>query len=220
VLSVGEYESIGSCKIDASARICSGAIIGKSFRPLLKGRAEERTEETTVIGQNTYVGYYVVLGAGTVLAQGAIIDDHCIVETDVYIGSGSLLIYRAQVCDDAKIGSHCVIGGFVGERVVVGDRARIFGKIVHAQHNPTVDWDAPQAREPSPVVEAGVFVGFDALVIGEVVLGTMAYVCAGAIVTRDVPERHIAYGVNKIIPFTAWKGRLGRSPFFLGSTNT
>jgi len=125
-----------------------------------------------------------------------------------------LVIYRAQVCNEAKIGIACVIGGFVAERVVVGDGARVFGKIVHSQHNPAVGWDARDAVEPSAVVEAGAFIGFDALVIGGITIGMRAYVCAGAVVTRDVPARHVAYGVNKVLPFEQWHGPLARSPFF------
>lgn len=208
------FVRFGSCDIDRAARICSGAVIGKPFRPLLKAGAEVAAETKTVIRANAYVGYYAVVGAGSVLSHSAILDDHCSIESDVTVGERSLIIYRAQICNDAHVGKECVIGGLVSERVVVGDRARVFGKVVHSQHNPTVGWDAPEAVEPSAVLEPGVFVGFDALVVGKVVLGAMAYVCAGAIVTRDVPAKHVAFGVNKIVPFHQWKGPLAKSPYF------
>jgi len=213
------FVSIGSSEVDPSARVCLGAVIGKPFRPLLDTSTETGTEVKTIIGPNAYVGYHSVIGAGSTLADGVIVDDYCSIESDVVVGPKTLVVYRAQICNEARVGAGCVIGGFVAERVVIGDRVRVFGKIIHSQRNPTLGWDAPEALEESAIVEADAFIGFDALVAGKVVVGTMAYVCAGAIVTRDVPSRYVAYGVNKIVPVNEWKGPLSRSPFFVQRRN-
>ena len=207
------FVRLGSCKIDRTARICSGAIIGKPFRPLLVSEDKDAQRET-IIGPDAYVGYYAIVGSGSVLSRGVIVDDHCSIESDITLGERSLIIYRAHICNEAQVGRDCVIGGLVAESVVVGDRARVFGKIVHSQHDPTLGWDAQEATELSAVLEAEAFVGFDALVIGKVVVGARAYVCAGAIVTRDVPAGHVAYSVNKIVPFKQWKGSLSQSRYF------
>lgn len=58
------------------------------------------------------------------------------------------------------------------------------------------------------------FIGFDAIVVGEITIGGSAYICAGSIVTRDVPPQHVVYGVNKVIPYSEWPGDLRHSPFF------
>lgn len=208
------FVSIGSCEIDSTARICLGAVIGKPFRPLLDSNAQTEADAKTIIGPHAYVGYHSVIGAGSTLSDGAIVDDYCSIENDVIVGPRTLVIYRAQICNEAAIGANCVIGGFIAERVVVRDRSRVFGKIVHSQRNPSLGWDDPDAVEESAVVDADAFIGFDALVAGKVVIGTMAYVCAGAIVTRDIPARHVAYGVNRIVPREQWKGPLAQSPFF------
>jgi len=209
-----EFLSVGRCEIDPTAQICRGAIVGKPFRPLIGGSPLSVCSNVTTIGANAYIGYYAVVGSGSVLSEGVILDDYCIVESNVTIGSNTLITYRAQICNDARIGKGCVIGGFVAERVVVGDHVRIFGKIVHTHHDPSRDWDADESMEPSATIERGAFVGFDALVIGDVTIGERAFVCAGAIVTKSVPSRHIAYGVNQIVPFCEWKGSLSKSPFF------
>ncbi|MBI4556878.1 MAG: hypothetical protein HY706_04780 [Candidatus Hydrogenedentes bacterium] len=213
MLNVEGYVAIGRCDIDRSARVCMGAVIGKPFRPLIDV-AELETDCKTTIGPRTYVGYYSVVGAGSSLGEGVIIDDYCVIEEDVVVGPRSLVIYRAQICNEARVGSGCVIGGFVAERVVIGDGVRLFGKVVHSQRDPTRGWDAPDSTEESAILEEEAFVGFDALVAGKVVIGSRAYVCAGAIVTRDVPRMHVAYSVNRIVPVADWKGPLSRSPFF------
>jgi UDP-3-O-[3-hydroxymyristoyl] glucosamine N-acyltransferase len=156
------------------------------------------------------VGCYAVIGLGSTLAAGVIIDDYCSIENEVRVGERTLLIHRAQICSEAQVGCDCVIGGFVCERASVGDRARVFGKVIHSQHDPSLGWDTPEAVEPSAVIEPDAFVGFGALVIGEVVVGAKAYICAGAIVTRDVPAGHMAYGVNRSVPLSEWRGSLAK----------
>jgi UDP-3-O-[3-hydroxymyristoyl] glucosamine N-acyltransferase len=214
MLSDKGFLTIGSCDVHPSARVCIGAVIGKPFRPLLETALEAEAEPKTIIGPNAYVGYYSVIGAGSALDDSVIVDDYCSIESDVRIGARTLVVYRAQICNEACVGSDCVIGGFVAERVVIGDRVRVFGKIIHSHRDPTLGWDAPGALEESAIVEPDAFIGFDALVAGKVVVGSKAYVCAGAIVTRDVPSHYVAYGVNKMVPVDQWKGLLSRSAFF------
>lgn len=139
------FTKIGTCHIDSSAHVCSGAIVGKPFRPLM-GFSTEDSPDITTIGPGAYVGYYSVVGSGTVIEARVILDDFSIIECEVVLGSNTLVIYRAQICNEARIGRDCVIGGFVAERVVVGDRSRVFGRIVHSQHNPRIAWDAPEAE--------------------------------------------------------------------------
>ena len=134
------------------------------------------------------------------------------------VGKHTLVIYRAQICSEARIGVDCVIGGFVAERTTIADGARVFGEFVHSQHHPNGGWDSDESMEPSAIVGAGAFVGFGAKVIGPVNLGEGCYVCAGAIVTRDVPAGFIARGVNKLIRPEGWQGALGKSDYFRESS--
>ncbi len=203
---------LGVCEIDPTATVCEGAIIGKPFRPLLSGQQD--MPGGSVINAQTYVGYYAVVGARSIVGRSTLIDDHCIVESDVELGASTLLIYRAQVCNEAVIGQNCVIGGLVGERTRVDSYSRVFGKLVHLQHDPTRPWDSDEGVEGAPNIGAHVFIGFGAIVAGPVSIGERAYISAGAIVTRDVPSRHIAYGTNKVVPFAQWTGRLASSPLF------
>ena len=99
------YARVGRCDIHPSAKICEGAVVGKPFRPLLEG--EEDGEEglsTTVLAKGVYVGYYSLVGSGAKLMEGVIVDDQCAIECDVVVGERSLVIYRAQICNDADVG--------------------------------------------------------------------------------------------------------------------
>jgi acetyltransferase-like isoleucine patch superfamily enzyme len=212
VIRHAKYTTIGACAIHRTATIRPGAIVGKPFRPLLTG-AQDPCEKTTICAR-VYLGYYALIGAGSRVGLGSMVDDFCLVESRVRIGRSTLVIYRAQICNDSHVGDDCVIGGFIGERTRIGDHCRVFGQLVHSQHDPTRGWDDDEAEEGSPIIESRAFVGFSAIVAGKVTVGEGAYVCAGATITRNVPAKHVAFGANKIISYRQWKGELKFSPFF------
>jgi len=191
------------------------SIIGKPYR-LVNGNSF-KSENITQIGKNCQIGCFVIIGDGTQIGDDSNIEDFIKTEQDVRIGRGCQLIYRTQICNEAIIGDNCIIAGFICERSKIGQNSRIFGKLIHSQHNPSTGWD--DTIEPSPIIKQNAFIGFDAKIIGDVEIGEHAYVCAGAVVTKNVPPYHIACNVNQIIPYSNWKGCLLDSKFFKGVSN-
>lgn len=201
--------------ISGSAQIAPTARIGTDRRKLQVGRWGE-LERPTTIGAGCYVGHFCLVGAGAYLAENVILSPYCAVDGGASIGADTILTDGGSVGAWAWVGANCVIGhGRVGERCTVGSNCRIFGDLIHRQENPTVPWDAPEAEEVSPVVHDGAFIGWGAVIIGGVTIGARSYVCAGAIVTRDVPEGSIVSGVNVVSTRDTWSGRLAESRFFL-----
>lgn len=179
-----------------------------------KSRSDRRS---LVLPNKLYVGPFAVVGEDVLLGEEVVVDAFCTIDPRTTIGPRSLLIYRASVGGDCIIGEDCIIGGFISENCVIGSRCRVLGSLIHSHRDPTMSWDHHDTPEPPPELRDDVFVGFGALVIGGVKLHEKAYVCAGARVTRDVPARHVAYGINQIVPCTEWKGSLSHSDFFRGT---
>ncbi|SDX34470.1 2,3,4,5-tetrahydropyridine-2-carboxylate N-succinyltransferase/tetrahydrodipicolinate N-acetyltransferase [Amycolatopsis xylanica] len=149
------------------------------------------------------------------IGDDSILDTFCHLEGGVTLGKNVLLTHRASVGAKAKIGDGSIIGcSLVCERSVVGANCRVFGDLIHRQLDPTLPWDAPEAEETSPCLEDDVFVGWGATLIGGINVGTGAYVCAGATVSKDVPAHHIVTGQNEIISPAKWRGALAKSAFF------
>ncbi len=210
------FSIVGDCDIHETAEICTGSIIGKPYRKFLYGTMENI--EKTFIAQNTYIGCYAIIGNGSRISDNAIIDDFCLIESRVQIGFSSLITNRAQVCNDVSIGKKCVVGGFIGERTIIGDCCRIFGTIVHSHNNPCLGWDDDEATESAPNIANSVFIGFNSLVIGGVSIGEKVYICAGSIVTKDIPAFHIASGKNNFKHYSDWPGHLRESKYFCEKT--
>lgn len=207
-----DYLTIGVCEISDSAIIHHGSIIGKKYRKYLDGSFED--DSKTIILDNVYIGYLCLIGNGSKISRNSILDDKSVLESNVVIGENNLVIYGAQICCDVTIENNCIIGGFIGERTSIGNECRIFGSITHSQHQPLDNWDSDSSMEESPEIHDKVFIGFKSIISGPVKIGPRAYICAGSIVTKDVPEQHIAYGVNKIIHYSKWKGPLSNSNLF------
>jgi len=160
------------------------------------------------------VGAYAIVGCGSKIGQRVIIDRMCQIDQDVVIGDDVLVIYQARIGAGCRIGSNCVIGGILCEDTHVGEGAQVFGRLVHRHLDPAQSWDHRAEFDRGPKIDRGAFVGHESLLIGDILIGERSYVCGGAIVTRDVPPKHIAYGVNNIVHHNEWPGELSESPFF------
>jgi UDP-3-O-[3-hydroxymyristoyl] glucosamine N-acyltransferase len=204
--------------IDKTATISKTAIVGKAYRPLLTGQ-RFALEEDVRIAAGVYLGEHVIVGQGCQIGEQTIIDDFIKLDPGAKIGQRCLLIYSAHICPLATIGDDCVIGGFIGDSTKIGSGCRIFGKVVHKQNDPILNWDDDKAEESAAQIGDFCFVGFQALVVGPVVISSHTYITAGATVTRDVPEKTVVTGVNKHTRIEDWKGSLKESQFFHRPSN-
>jgi UDP-3-O-[3-hydroxymyristoyl] glucosamine N-acyltransferase len=204
---------LSGAAVDLPATIAPTALIGRPGRPRLDGGQNEVNQETR-IGEGAWIGDFCVIGQGATIGARSIVQEYSYIQAGVKIGDRVLVRPRTSVHEYAQIGDDCIIYGLVGERVVIGNNCRVFGQFIHKQLQPTMGWDDPGSEEESATVRDGAFVGWDAIIVGPVVISERAYVCAGALVTRDVPSGHIAYGRNQVRPYRDWPGDLRNSSFF------
>jgi acetyltransferase-like isoleucine patch superfamily enzyme len=199
--------------IDPTAQIAQTAIIGNSFRPLLDGR-QLRADRGIVIGAGVWIGQYATIGQGVTIGADSTLEDFVGVQPGTVIGSRVLVTSRSYIGIRVTVDHDSVIKGHIGDYTRIGAGCRIAGDLIHRQLDPSIPWDDPVGEEPAPIVEDGAFVGWRAVIVGGINIGAGAYVCAGALITKDIPAGHIACGRNQIMHPRAWPGALGKSPFF------
>jgi len=138
-----------------------------------------------------------------------------IVDPGAVLGEGTRVWHFSHVCGGARIGTACSLGQnvFVGNDVVIGDRVKI-------QNNVSV-YDAVTLEDevfcgPSMVftnvynpragvvrknqyrrtlVRRGASIGANATIVCGVTVGAYAFIGAGAVVKRDVPDFALMAGV-------------------------
>ena len=141
--------------------------------------------------------------------ETAIIDD------GAKIGAGTKIWHWVHVCAGARIGASCVLGQnvFVGNRVVIGNNVRIQNN-VSVYDDVTLEDDVfcgpsmvftnvvnPRAHVSrkdeyrKTLVRRGATIGANATVVCGHEIGSFAFVGAGAVVTRDVPDHALMVGM-------------------------
>jgi len=198
--------------IDPAAQVAETAVIGAPYRPLLDGR-RLTVDRSTVVEAGVWIGEYATIGQGATIGTGAILEDFVVVQPGAVIEPRVLVAGRSWIGLDVTVGHDSVIKGHIGDNSRIGAGCRIAGDLIHRQLDPSIPWDDRAGEEPAPVVADGAFVGWRAVIVGGVNIEEGAYVCAGALITRDIPAGYIGYDRNQILHPSDWPGALGKSPF-------
>ena len=141
--------------------------------------------------------------------ESAIIDD------GATLGEGTKVWHFSHVCSGATIGEGCSLGQnvFVGNRVVIGNRCKIQNN-VSVYDNVTLEDDVfcgpsmvftnvcnPRAaiirkeEYRNTLVHQGATLGANCTVVCGVTIGHYAFIGAGAVVNKDVPDYALMVGV-------------------------
>jgi acetyltransferase-like isoleucine patch superfamily enzyme len=112
-------------------------------------------------------------------------------------------IYRVgfqglQIGENCFIGSECLLD--LADRIVMGDHVTLAMRATIVTHLNVGFHDHPlqscfPAKSAPVYLASGCFVGANATILSGVTIGQGSFVAAGAVVTRDVPPRHLVGGV-------------------------
>jgi UDP-2-acetamido-3-amino-2,3-dideoxy-glucuronate N-acetyltransferase len=143
------------------------------------------------------------------------VDPSAIVDAGAQIGEGSRVWHFVHVCAGARIGQDVSLGQgvFVGNRVKIGDRCKVQNN-VSVYDNVTLEEGVfcgpsmvfTNVHNPRALVERkneyrntlvkrGATLGANCTVVCGVTIGAFAFVGAGAVISRDVPDFALMVGV-------------------------
>jgi len=150
-----------------------------------------------------------------------------VIDEGAIIGEGTKIWHFAHICDDAEIGERCNLG----QNTMVAGGARI-GNNVKVQNNVAiytgVEIEDDVFLGPSCVltnvtnprsqvvrrglyektlIRRGATVGANATIVCGITLGRYAFIAAGAVVAKDVPDYGLILGVpGKLVGFMSRHG--------------
>ena len=142
------------------------------------------------------------------------IHESAYVDDNVRIGSGTKIWHFSHVLSGAVIGSNCNLGQNVSiaGRVVIGSNVKIQNN-VSVYEGTTIEDDVflgpscvltnvlnprSQVQRKSlyekTLIQRGATIGANATIVCNVTIGKYAFVAAGAVVTKDVPDYALSWG--------------------------
>lgn len=141
--------------------------------------------------------------------ETAIVDDGAIIGNDTHIW------HWVHVCAQAKIGNKCSLGQnvFIGNKVVIGNNVKIQNN-VSVYDNVILEDDvfcgpsmvftnvynpraaiSRKAEYRGTIVKTGATLGANCTIVCGVTIGSYAFIGAGAVITKDVPDYALMVGV-------------------------
>jgi UDP-3-O-[3-hydroxymyristoyl] glucosamine N-acyltransferase len=175
----------------------------QATRPLTYEDYDAAVDTSTIIGEAAILNSGNVIYSGCTLHEGVICEDNCLIRWDSEIGAHTKLMFGVFVGSWVKIGQHCRIGGFLCNDAAVGNYTTSFGDLTHGYTK-----YGGGRRDPAPRLEDRVTVGFNVNIIGGITVGSLSYVVADSMVTRDVPPETVVTGRNVHHPMSEWRGSL------------
>lgn len=142
------------------------------------------------------------------------IHESSFIDEGAQIAAGTKVWHFSHVMSGASIGADCVLGQnvFVADDVTIGDRVKIQNN-VSVYKGVTLENDVfcgpscvftnivkPRSEYPQKgsyaktLVKQGATIGANATIVAGVTIGKYAFIGAGSVVTKDVPDFALVYG--------------------------
>jgi bifunctional UDP-N-acetylglucosamine pyrophosphorylase/glucosamine-1-phosphate N-acetyltransferase len=191
-----------TCVIDNDVEVGADTIIEPSVQ--LRG--------TTRVGSDTRIGSYSVILSceigDNVLVQTGCVLEHSVVRARASLGPYSHLRPGCEVCEDAHVGNFTELkktrlgkGSKANHLTYLGD-TEVGEKVNVGAGTITCNYDGVSKHKT--IIEDGVFVGSDSILIAPVRIGKGAYVAAATTVTEDVPPDSLALARVRQIVKEGW----------------
>jgi UDP-2-acetamido-3-amino-2,3-dideoxy-glucuronate N-acetyltransferase len=172
------------------------AVVGK--QPVLSPRSTARREPMppAELGDGTVVSTGAIVFAGSRIGARVILGDQsCVRERvtigdDVVLGRGSLVENDTTIGAMSRIQAHAYITAYS----TLEDHVFVAPCVVTTNDDFMGRTDQRLELVAGPTIKRGARVGGGAMLCPGVVIGEEAFVGAGAVVTKDVPDRAVVVG--------------------------
>jgi acetyltransferase-like isoleucine patch superfamily enzyme len=166
---------------------------------LLGYPGSRQSDPRLVLGPGARIRSGTVLYAGSRIGRGFETGHHVVVREqnrlgdDVSVWSNTVIDYGCVVGDRVKIHSNCYVAQFTE---IEHDAFLAPGVVIANDLFPGFEDSARVMRGPS--IGAGAQIGVNATILPYVRIGEGAIIGAGSVVTRDIPDHTVAYGVPAV----------------------
>ncbi len=134
-------------------------------------------DDKAQIGRGTRIWAFSNIQEGAVVGEDCNLCDGCFIEGGAVVGNNVTVKHHVSIFDGVTIEDDVFIGSNIA---FINDR---FPR--SKAHD--IEWD-------KTLIKQGASIGTNAVVLGGITVGRYAFVGAGSVVTRDVPDYGLVYG--------------------------
>jgi len=175
-IAAEEFQRISACDVGEEPQIGEFTEIGAcTIGDQARVRSGTVIYDDVRIGDDFETGHHVlireqtVIGDDVLVGTGVVIDGHTSIGSQVRIQTGAYVPTATTIGDRVFIGPHAVL---TNDRYPLRETAELAG----------------------PMIADDVSIGANSTILPGVTVGQGAFVAAGAVVTKDVPEQTLAVG--------------------------
>jgi bifunctional UDP-N-acetylglucosamine pyrophosphorylase/glucosamine-1-phosphate N-acetyltransferase len=191
-----------TCMIDTEVEVGADTVI----EPFVQLRGATR------VGSDTRIGSYSVILScdigNKVLVQAGCVLERSVIRDRASLGPYSHLRPGCEICEEAHIGNFVEMkktrlgkGSKANHLTYLGD-SEVGERVNVGAGTITCNYDG--VNKHKTIIEDGVFVGSDSILVAPVRIGKGAYIAAATTVTEDVPPDSLALGRARQIIKEGW----------------
>ena len=201
-VQIGEDSYVGhnviihkDTKIGKNAYIDDGVVLGRIARSGSFSKRKVKSGGALNIGDNCVIGVNAVVYAGVIIGNDVLIGDLASVRENNVIGNNVIIGRLVMVEYFTKIGSNVKIqtGTHITGDSVIEDWV-FFGDEVSTANDNSMGRKSADTQKGF-YAKRGARIGSNATLLPGVIIGENSIVAAGAVVTKDVPDKKIVMGV-------------------------
>ncbi len=180
--------------LDNGIEIQDNVVIGKQPRSSpISSRKASKELLIAKLGHGTLIGTGSIIYGGTEIGNKCFVGDlasireKCKIHDFVIIGRGTTIEYETEIMSNTKIQTACHLTG----NLLIG-RFVFFGPEVCTMNDKYMD--TKEYVYKGATVKDGASIGSNSCLLSAITIGLDAVIGAGAVVTKDVPDRQIWLG--------------------------
>lgn len=174
--------------IKRGSKFDRGVLIGyKPFREVKS--LELKIGKNSIFMSGTVIYASSIIGDGAIIAHNNIIREENIIGDNFCLWNNSVIDYGCQIGNDVKIHCNVYIAQFsrIENDVFIGP-----GAIMINDLHPKCDFSKECLKGPH--IKNSVVIGANVVIHPHVVIGERSVIGAGSVVTKDIPDKKVAYG--------------------------
>lgn len=203
-VKIGDNVTIGNnvviyedTEINDNVTIADFSVLGKLPQLSSSSTAKKDVDSPLTVEEYAKIGIGVIVSRGTLIGKECVLGDKCSVRERVRIGNSTVIGMSVVVENDTTVGNNTKIqtGAYITAYVTIENNVFIAPMVTTTNDNYMGRTEKRFKEIKGAHIKVGARVGANSIILPGIIIGKEAFVAAGSIVTRNVPDKKLVMGI-------------------------